>query len=205
MRIIKLIIGIACIVVGLYFTFGVISCLLSDGVPEAAFCTIPATLFTMIGLLLVAKRKGPMSMKSKAAMAVFMFLLGYFIFVILIPGFVAVKYVSNRNDCVNNLRQLQAAKNEWALENGIANGTLVAANDITPYIQLDSRGQLPKCPAGGTYILGRVGEDVKCSIGTSDWPYRHTLSDTNDFSWWTNLKEAYATLLGLHHPQNPDR
>jgi hypothetical protein len=203
MRHIKLIIGIGCCILGLYFAFGMLSFLLSGFTSAAAYCAIPAALFCAVGLLLVLKRKGRWSVADKAIMVVLTVLLGCFIIIVLVPDCVAARYTSNQNSCVNNLRQLQAAKEEWSLENGITNGTLVTANDLTPYIQLDSHGQLPKCPDGGTYIFGRVGEDVKCSIGTSDWPYRHVLSDTNYFDRWTSFKEAYATLFGFHNPRKP--
>ena len=203
MRILKLTAGIGCIVLALFFLLGVVSSLLSDFADDAVLCAIPAFLFGMVGWILISKRKGPVSMKSRATLGGFMLLLGYFIFAVVIPGLVAARYVSNQNACVNNLRQLEAAENEWTLENGKTNGTPVTANDITPYIQLDSKGQLPKCPQGGTYILGRVGEDVRCSLGTSDWPYRHVLDDTNGFTYWENIKGAYATLFGLHDPRKP--
>jgi outer membrane lipoprotein-sorting protein len=74
---------------------------------------------------------------------------------------------SQRNACINNLRQIDAAKNEWALEKGKANGTLVTEADITPYIM---GGVLPKCPAGGTYTIGKVGEKPTCSIPGHELP-----------------------------------
>ncbi|HTR42114.1 MAG TPA: hypothetical protein VMH87_10915 [Pseudomonadales bacterium] len=203
MRTLKLVAGIGCFIVALYFIFLVVSCLLSDFPSIAFFFSIPAALFSFVGLLLISNHKGPLSRKSKAVFGGLMFLLGWFIFAVLIPDLVASRYVSNANPCINNLRILDGAKNEWALETGTPYGALVTANDLTPYVQLDSKGQLPRCPQGGTYIIGRVGEDVRCSLGTSNWPYRHTLSDTNYFSTWTNLKEAYATLLGFHDPKKP--
>lgn len=66
-----------------------------------------------------------------------------------------------RNECINNLRQIDGAKNEWALENGKPKGTPVTAADIAPYIR---GGVLPKCPAGGTYTIGKVGEPPTCSV-----------------------------------------
>jgi outer membrane lipoprotein-sorting protein len=72
--------------------------------------------------------------------------------------------VSQRNACINNLRQIDAAKNEFALEKGKANGTPVTEADIKPYIKLDTNGNLPKCPAGGTYTIGNVGEKPTCSV-----------------------------------------
>jgi outer membrane lipoprotein-sorting protein len=72
--------------------------------------------------------------------------------------------VSQRNACINNLRQIDAAKNEFALEKGKKNGDPVTEADIKPYIKLDASGNLPKCPAGGKYTIGKVGELPTCSI-----------------------------------------
>jgi len=69
-----------------------------------------------------------------------------------------------RNTCINNLRQIDAAKNQWALEKNKKNGDPVTEADIKPYIKLDASGNLPKCPAGGTYTIGKVGEKPACSI-----------------------------------------
>jgi|GEM_PF-1663942 len=72
--------------------------------------------------------------------------------------------VNQRNACINNLRQIDGAINEWALEKGKAKGAVVTEADIKPYIKLDASGNLPKCPAGGKYTLGKVGEVPTCSI-----------------------------------------
>jgi hypothetical protein len=69
-----------------------------------------------------------------------------------------------RNACINYLRQFDAAKNQWALEKGKKNGDAVTEADIKPYLKLDAQGNLPKCPGGGTYTLGKVGEKPTCSI-----------------------------------------
>ena len=65
--------------------------------------------------------------------------------------------------CINNLRQIEAAKNEWALEKGKTNGEVATIVDLTPYIQLGPDSNFPECPQGGTYSLGRVGENPICS------------------------------------------
>jgi len=72
--------------------------------------------------------------------------------------------VSQRNACINNLRQIDAAKNQFALEKGKKNGDSVTEADIKPYIKLDANGNLPKCPAGGKYTIGNIGENTTCSI-----------------------------------------
>lgn len=66
-----------------------------------------------------------------------------------------------RNTCINNLRQIDAAKNQWALEKGKKSGDAVTEADIKPYLR---GGVLPRCPAGGTYTIGKVGENPACSI-----------------------------------------
>jgi hypothetical protein len=81
---------------------------------------------------------------------------------------------SNANECINNLRQIDAAINEWASVNGKTNGTVVTENDIKPYIKLDRHGNVPKCPDGGTYIYGKVGDryQVTCSLSTNLPPHK---------------------------------
>lgn len=96
-------------------------------------------------------------------------------FYAMIPNMVRSR-TSPANACINNMRQIQAAKNEWALENRISNNVVVTENDITPYIQLNSNSSIPPCPSGGTYTIGRVDELPTCSIGTnSSQPHILTL------------------------------
>jgi hypothetical protein len=89
---------------------------------------------------------------------------------IAIPNFVKARTTSQAYACINNLRQIDAAKNEWALENNKTNGTPVTVADIKPFIKLDAGGNLPKCPAGGAYTIGVVGEPPTCSLGTTVTP-----------------------------------
>lgn len=69
--------------------------------------------------------------------------------------------------CVNNLRQIDGAKEQWALENKKQSGDQVSMEEIVPYI----KGGAPQCSAGGTYIVGAVGVAPTCSLGPPD----HTL------------------------------
>ncbi len=65
------------------------------------------------------------------------------------------------NVCINNLRQMDGAKNQWALENVKPRGALVGVSDLAPYLRTNS---LPPCPAGGIYTLNPVGINPICSI-----------------------------------------
>jgi len=87
---------------------------------------------------------------------------------IAIPNFVKARATSQQNACINNMRQITAAVNEWALETGQQTGATVNNANLTPYIQLNSNSSIPPCPAGGTYALGAVGNlpQVTCSLST---------------------------------------
>ena len=65
------------------------------------------------------------------------------------------------NTCINNLRQIDGAKQQWALEHKKPVNTLVAATDISPYLRGNA---LPTCPSGGTYTVNPVGTSPTCSI-----------------------------------------
>ena len=87
---------------------------------------------------------------------------------IAIPNFVKARATSQQNACINNMRQITAAVNEWALETGQQTGAAVANTELTPYIQLNSNTSIPGCPAGGTYTIANVGviPQVTCSLST---------------------------------------
>ena len=68
---------------------------------------------------------------------------------------------AERNACINNLRQIDAAKQQWALENRKTAEAIPTVQDIAPYLP---GGVLPTCPSGGTYTLNAVGELPSCSI-----------------------------------------
>jgi len=67
------------------------------------------------------------------------------------------------NACLNNLRQIDAAKQQWALEHGKSAYIVPTAQDLIPYLGLRANA-LPACPAGGTYTLNSVGQLPTCTI-----------------------------------------
>lgn len=75
-----------------------------------------------------------------------------------------------RDNCINHLRQIDAAKNQWALEQAKRTGDTPTVTDITPYIKLDKDGQIPKCPADGKYTLNSMGQSPTCSIPSHNLP-----------------------------------
>ena len=90
---------------------------------------------------------------------------------IAIPNFVRARATSQANACINNLRQIDAAVNEWALEQGkkTGDGPASLTSDLTPYIKLNANGSIPSCPAGGSYTVGTVGAtpQVTCNLSNT--------------------------------------
>jgi hypothetical protein len=73
--------------------------------------------------------------------------------------------------CINNLRQLDAAANQFALEQNKTNGAPIHfPDDLTPYIKLNAEGKIPPCPAGGIYTIKQVGDIPTCSLGSAITP-----------------------------------
>jgi hypothetical protein len=61
--------------------------------------------------------------------------------------------------CRSQLREIQAAKDEWGILKNKTTNDAPTWDDIRPYLHRET----PLCPSGGTYILGKIGEPVKCS------------------------------------------
>ena len=71
---------------------------------------------------------------------------------IFIPNFVKSRATSQSNAIINNLRQIDAAKQEWALEQKKSRDDVPTLNDLKPYLQST------QSVAGEKYDLGRVSE-----------------------------------------------
>src|SRR5712671_6923027 len=70
---------------------------------------------------------------------------------IAIPNYVTARTLSQKNACINNLRQLDGAVQQYALENKLSSSSTYTLTSLMPYIKLTSTGALPSCPANGTY------------------------------------------------------
>lgn len=83
---------------------------------------------------------------------------------IAVPNFVKARESSRAKACVANLKQIDAAKEQWAMDNNKQNGDDCNMTDLTegesPYLK-----SIPSCPSGGDYTVGAVGTNPSCSIG----------------------------------------
>jgi prepilin-type N-terminal cleavage/methylation domain-containing protein len=81
---------------------------------------------------------------------------------IAIPNFVRARTQSQMNACINNLRQIDGAIQQWAMENKKDATITVGYTDIKDYLK-----NSVLCPAGGTtfalsYTLATVGDKPAC-------------------------------------------
>ena len=88
---------------------------------------------------------------------------------IAIPNFIKARSQKAANACINNLRQIDSAANQFALEQRKTSGVAIHfPDDLTPYIKLNSAGKIPGCPGGGLYSIWRVGQVPQCTQGITN-------------------------------------
>ena len=91
-------------------------------------------------------------------------------FVIAIPHFIRVDNFPSTNACINNLRVIDGAKDQWALENHKTTNDMPTWNDLRSYFPSWSNDRnwsngMPICPNAGIYTIGKIGQPPTCSIG----------------------------------------
>ncbi len=90
---------------------------------------------------------------------------------IAIPNFVKARATAQKNSCIANLKQIDGAAQQWALENKKAATDTYALTDTTVLAYLKG-SLLPTCPGGGTYSAGTtVSGSPTCSLSVDG----HTL------------------------------
>lgn len=80
---------------------------------------------------------------------------------IAIPNFVKARATAQKNSCIANLRQIDGATQQWALENKKKATDKPDAKAILEYLR---NSRMPECPAGGIYKLGeQISHSPTCS------------------------------------------
>ncbi len=92
---------------------------------------------------------------------------------IAIPNWVHARTNSQMNTCINNLRQIDAAKQQWAVETKQGTNASPAFSDISSYLK-----SIVTCPSGGanvtfgsSYTIGDIITKPVCQI----YPGTHVL------------------------------
>ena len=110
-------------------------------------------------------------MSQKAKIVIFGIPIICLLVAIAIPNFARSRVITAKNSCINQLRQIDGAKVQWALANHKLTNDAPTWDDLRSYF---IRARLPlECPDGGVYTIGRVGELPSCSIAKHT-EYRRT-------------------------------
>jgi prepilin-type N-terminal cleavage/methylation domain-containing protein len=88
---------------------------------------------------------------------------------IAIPSFVKARNQAQQNACINNLRMIDAGKEQAALELRLTQGDTVPTTAVDSYIKGNTT---PVCPGGGSYTYNPIGTNPQCNITT---PTSHRL------------------------------
>lgn len=66
-----------------------------------------------------------------------------------------------KKTCLNNLRLIDDAKQQWAKDFNKPDRAVPSEKDLSPYLK---NKMLPACPGGGIYLINAVGELPTCSV-----------------------------------------
>jgi prepilin-type N-terminal cleavage/methylation domain-containing protein len=69
-----------------------------------------------------------------------------------VPNMIRARLNSQQGACINNLRQIDAAIQQWAMEQKQSPAATVAQTDVTPYLK-----NAAICPSGGTTFANSYG------------------------------------------------
>jgi len=93
---------------------------------------------------------------------------------IAIPNFVHARTTAQQNACINNLRQIDGAKQEWALETKSNASVTPGSAVLQPYMGRGSNGSLPVCPLdannsfSSSYTVGSLQVAPACQISSTN-------------------------------------
>jgi prepilin-type N-terminal cleavage/methylation domain-containing protein len=93
-----------------------------------------------------------------------------------IPNILRARTTSQTKLCIDNLRMIDAAQQQWALESGALGTTVPLATNLQPYLGRGN-GELPICPIdpsqtfGTSYTLNNCQTSPTCQID----PVNHVL------------------------------
>ncbi|MBE0540320.1 MAG: von Willebrand factor type A domain-containing protein [Verrucomicrobia bacterium] len=93
---------------------------------------------------------------------------------ITLPNFIRARNTSASNAMMNQLRQIEAAKQQWAVDHNKPANAVPTTVDLKPYLK---GGELPASIAGETYVLGPVGLPPTVETGEAQsrtWFFRRS-------------------------------
>ena len=92
---------------------------------------------------------------------------------IAVPNFIRARESARSKACINNLKQIDGAKEQYAMDNKLATGDGSVASDpltATGSVLVGSANYIKNtvsCPSNGNYTVGPIGTNPTCSIGSN--------------------------------------
>ena len=87
---------------------------------------------------------------------------------IAIPNFVRARETAQTNACINNLRQIDGAKQQWALEERAGPTDPVDEAELVTYLGRPGATTLPVCPVNDSvYTVGALNVPPACTSGVA--------------------------------------
>lgn len=97
------------------------------------------------------------------------------IIAIAVPAFLRARENSRGQACQENLSKIDGAKEQYALEFKLSNGSDISMDWlVTPNGCASGSGYLkktPECPSNGSYETNAIGTAPTCSISTGNSPF----------------------------------
>src|SRR5687767_13773706 len=84
---------------------------------------------------------------------------------IAVPNFIKARESSRAKSCVANLKQVEAAKEQWAMD--IKAAAIASPADTDLYGTNQYIRNTPSCPSGGTYTIGNMATRPLCNVSTN--------------------------------------
>ncbi len=81
---------------------------------------------------------------------------------IAVPNFVRAREASRTKACIANLKLIDSAKEQYAMDNRAAADRVMIMDFVLPYIK-----SAPVCPSGGSYAPNTMGDAPTCSTGAN--------------------------------------
>jgi general secretion pathway protein G len=78
------------------------------------------------------------------------------------PAYLKSRTQARKQVCIENLSQLESAKQIWGVEHGKKDGDVPSTDDLIgsgSYMK-----KMPNCPAGGNYNFQPIGTTATCDI-----------------------------------------
>ncbi|CAN5339675.1 N/A [soil metagenome] len=82
---------------------------------------------------------------------------------IAVPNFISARATSQKNTCIANLKQIESAKEQWAMVNKKGATDSPVSSDLVGTATDGFMKAYPLCPTSGTYTIGHMSTRPVCS------------------------------------------